>query len=1198
MMKFPIFVIQRYMLNTLILVALVLGSLPYAAVAAPAPDVLVDKAADTAAPTQDDPTSPANLQGRTVGSAEIALLWSEPLESPNPLWHSSHKLYSYLRTQDSEVGLIRHPDEKCPLVEDPAADCTVNPGEHDGVIQSPTGDIWGDRALDMIAADLNGDGLDDLVSAWEGPDRTITLAVPQEIDENLDWTTAVTLTTAAGILPDTNFEAVQMHLAAGNFDGDGESEFVLAYRGNDEVLHLEVYDTDGTLTPQQRATEADLGSDAPRLPATLTNDVEEYALAAGDVDGDGMDEVILVSAEPYTPTVGAEDQGKWGLYAAVYDVEGEGSATLRQKARLHTFPTTFGPGSVPSERENNSGVGGIGVVTGDFDGDEIDEIAYGFGIIRLHDFPYDRSYLQMLQLNEDGTLTAGDFEEYGSHVGNIQIAAGDIDGDVTRDAACSLTLDANGAPIENANPLGKLRDEVAFAAGDNQLKIYCIATDLKAVNISFASGGDYIELADIDEDGRDELISATNIEFSSSNTVRQQMSIKVSKGAVDLSGRLLSLNLLAERRDLPTTLSQSRTLVLAMGDFDGTSYRFGEPTRYRQTEVVQPIVVLNAPPIHFDVLNDTTYDIGTCYGAAECAFRATYTKESQNTSIGTTTLNSSWSVERGLNLDLGVAGISILKGSMKESFGESFSKSGQTGQTLNIVMTDTASRDDRIFAVVVDYDIWEYPIFRGDPDTPVGYMVIVQPSRADNRWFASKSPDGNTYRPIHEVGNLFSYPNYQSPSENPDRASGVIWDQQSASFQVGPDSTAGEKWKLTFEKFGQIENKTSHNSSFTLSGSAGLFFLNGDIEETESEELVSTYTTQVNESIEIAIELGKTVVSPAGTFYTISPYVYWAKNGALVVDYLVNPAKDNQGGSTWWQREYDTLPDPAFVLPWRYDPEKAGQEIEGFSDIQRLRSKDITISPARPQPGDTVQLQAHIHNYSFKPTSSANVQVPVKVRFYLGDPAHGGEMIAEGMTNGNLGEREKATVTGQWTIPADADWRYARIYAVIDPDNEITEIHESNNKGWAILGFVCAVCTSPPDLSITPGSVQIFRQSGQIFRVKAQIEAAGAGSAGVPVEFYSGNPAQQGRKIGESVIAKIERKGKYLIDEVVNLANAIGGDVIASASAQDEIWIQIAAEGPEDSNSTNNALGGPITDNPDPGPSPTNAIYLPLLQRQ
>ncbi|MCB9115297.1 MAG: hypothetical protein M9936_21965 [Caldilinea sp.] len=349
------------------------------------------------------------------------------------------------------------------------------------------------------------------------------------------------------------------------------------------------------------------------------------------------------------------------------------------------------------------------------------------------------------------------------------------------------------------------------------------------------------------------------------------------------------------------------------------------------------------------------------------------------------------------------------------------------------------------------------------------------------------------------------------------------------------------------------------------------------------------YTTQVNESIEIAIELGKTVVSPAGTFYTISPYVYWAKNGALVVDYLVNPSKDDRGGATWWQREYDTLPDPAFILPWRYDPEKAGQAIEGFTDIQRLRTKDITISPARPKPGDTVQLQATVHNYSFKSTASANQAVPVTVRFYLGDPAHGGELIATGATASSLGERGKETVRASWTVPADADWRYARIYAVIDPDNAIAEIHDENNKGWTVLDFVCAACTSAPDLSIVPGSIQIFRQTGTFYRVKAQIEAAGAGSAGVPVEFYAGNPGQQGRKIGEDAIAKIKRKGLYLIDQVVNLA----GGVNAASALQDEIWIQIAAEGVEDSASSNNTAGAPVGNAVDPG----SPLYLPLIQR-
>src|SRR5690606_30610251 len=166
-----------------------------------------------------------------------------------------------------------------------------------------------------------------------------------------------------------------------------------------------------------------------------------------------------------------------------------------------------------------------------------------------------------------------------------------------------------------------------------------------------------------------------------------------------------------------------------------------------------------------------------------------------------------------------------------------------------------------------------------------------------------------------------------------------------------------------------------------------------------------------------------------------------------------------------------------------------------------------------------------------------------------------------------------------WTVPADADWRYARIYAVIDPDNAITEIHEENNKGWTVLDFVCAACTSAPDLSIVPGSIQIFRQTGSFYRVKAQIEAAGAGSAGVPVEFYAGNPGQQGRKIGEDAIAKIKRKGTYLIDQVVSLA----GGVNTASALQEEIWLKIAAEGVEDAQSSNNTAGALVGNATDPG---------------
>ena len=38
-----------------------------------------------------------------------------------------------------------------------------------------------------------------------------------------------------------------------------------------------------------------------------------------------------------------------------------------------------------------------------------------------------------------------------------------------------------------------------------------------------------------------------------------------------------------------------------------------------------------------------------------------------------------------------------------------------------------------------------------------------------------------------------------------------------------------------------------------------------------------------------------------------------------------------------------------------------------------------------------------------------------------------------------------------WKIPEDLE-QFPRIFAVIDPDNEMSEIHEDNNMGFSVLG--------------------------------------------------------------------------------------------------------------------------------------------------
>ena len=195
----------------------------------------------------------------------------------------------------------------------------------------------------------------------------------------------------------------------------------------------------------------------------------------------------------------------------------------------------------------------------------------------------------------------------------------------------------------------------------------------------------------------------------------------------------------------------------------------------------------------------------------------------------------------------------------------------------------------------------------------------------------------------------------------------------------------------------------------------------------------------------------------------MTPYAYWAKNGALVIDYAVRPIVGAQGDPlTWWQIHY-SLPDPAFLLPQRFDNEKYGASDPEES---RHRAKEIVFIPGYPAPGDTVLISARVHNFSLSPTFD-----PVAVSFYLGNPDNGGVIL----TDKNSGDSIfLACDTSGAPIPIDAQreaiaemvWQVPdvggisgcqRIWAVIDPLDEISpEVHDNgdwatNNKGWKLL---------------------------------------------------------------------------------------------------------------------------------------------------
>ncbi|RMG25820.1 MAG: hypothetical protein D6732_21990, partial [Methanobacteriota archaeon] len=433
------------------------------------------------------------------------------------------------------------------------------------------------------------------------------------------------------------------------------------------------------------------------------------------------------------------------------------------------------------------------------------------------------------------------------------------------------------------------------------------------------------------------------------------------------------------------------------GSYFPRDSRLGEPTHSSRTEILQPMVILNAPPVHFDVLNAQSYDINQCYNGNSCNFSATYKKTSTQTTELTTQVESDWTYSYGASLSLEKAGIK-LESELQQEYGTHFSKKQGFSQEVTISLEVTASEDDRIYAVVADYDLWEYPVYINEE--VVGHLAVVVPKVTENRWFPSKSWSGISYIPDHEVGNVLSYPEYPVLEDNPILAK-KIKGSNTDNFVL--DANSSYAWSLEISDFTSNEVETSWSNKQSANASLELWGLKGSVSASYEAKKLETQTTTVKDGISLSVNLGALDVNIGEVSYRVTPYAYWATNGALVIDYSIQPEISAGGGTpTWWEVKYGTEPDPSFILPWKYDPEK------GFTlqdEEKRRQTKDIRFKPENPRIGDTTTVSVRVFNYSLQPTPG-----PVKIRLYVGNPDSGASQLI-----GTNGETDLMT---QNPIPA------------------------------------------------------------------------------------------------------------------------------------------------------------------------------------
>ncbi|HEY6324561.1 MAG TPA: CARDB domain-containing protein, partial [Thermoanaerobaculia bacterium] len=172
---------------------------------------------------------------------------------------------------------------------------------------------------------------------------------------------------------------------------------------------------------------------------------------------------------------------------------------------------------------------------------------------------------------------------------------------------------------------------------------------------------------------------------------------------------------------------------------------------------------------------------------------------------------------------------------------------------------------------------------------------------------------------------------------------------------------------------------------------------------------------------------------------------------------------------------------------------------------------DLTLAPTPGLQGQPLTATAVVHNTGGQDV--ANVQVGL----YDGDPAQGGALIGGALqVVPSLPAGGSATVAA--TLASIPDANDHLIYAVADPNNQVSELTKDDNSTFIVLPVL-----SLPDAAITQGSLVLqpaFPAPGQA--VTLTVAVANLGQQLIPallVRAYDGDPAQGGVAVGDQTIA-------------------------------------------------------------------------------
>lgn len=419
-------------------------------------------------------------------------------------------------------------------------------------------------------------------------------------------------------------------------------------------------------------------------------------------------------------------------------------------------------------------------------------------------------------------------------------------------------------------------------------------------------------------------------------------------------------------------------------------------------------------------------------------------------------------------------------------------KSEADKSSTKMVLSDyfETSTSDRVLYYSSNVHTWRYPIkepapswllanlIEGDPTSASGDKFLTFTMADDPVSHASAGLEDDCYQPLHEEGNLFSYPTNLAYIPGYQNRQLTLTDQSSITYSPGSysrtiaitDSAASSTTEARKVNYGAISEIIGDVQ--VLAGVATENSMSG--ERGNSSTFTKSYSTK--DTLTASFPNPETKGGDyANVTFTTDLQAYADEAGILTLGFAVSDFGNT--ASLWQKSVYNEKPDPALYLPYRYyfngNDVYAREDEEVATKMRGVRfyiPDAFKYTGALLYTGGKYTIEIPIYNASFAaPDSPVEVALSFRTKDSDDKTLIGKQSVTIGGWEAGR-ESNKAVVSFDWTVPEDITEGTKELVAEIDPDNKLDEVHEGWNPevpGGNNFGYFPFSVVSPVSLPFT-----------------------------------------------------------------------------------------------------------------------------------